>query len=147
MDLRKLSERVQRWVNVGSDTDAWLELRADFLDSVEKGLRLLVGDPDGEPLDEPFRQFEHDLEWNMEGCALFDELAKLTESPARVKAVRDAMTAFGCYVSPRFCLPSAPAPGGTTTAPRPALVVVRGGAPERPSGRYIDSAKPDPEAS
>lgn len=146
MDLRKLSERIQRWVNVGPNADEWIDLRYDLLDTVEKELRLLVGDPDGGPLDEPFRYFEHDLEWNEEGCALFEELAKLTESPERVKRVRDAMAAFGCYVSPRFCLPSAPAPGGTTTAPRPALALLRGGAgqSERPSARFIPD---EPEAS
>lgn len=122
MDLRKLSERVQRWANVGANTSEWIELRIDFLDNVENELRLLVGGPDGGSFDETFQQFEHDLEWNAEGCALFDELAKLTESPDRVKALRDAMVAFGCYVSPRFCLPSAP-------APRPALTVLAGGDP------------------
>jgi hypothetical protein len=130
MDLRALSDRVGRWVSTGGDPGLWQE----FVEFVDGELRLTVGAcEDDWSKAEPY---ESDAAWVAEGRALFDELSRLTDSPARVKRLRDAMDAFGRSLVPTFSLR-----GG------PALVVVRGGAPERPSGRYIDSANPEPEAS
>ncbi len=134
MDLRKLSDRVDRWMTaVGRadvfDEDKWFAV----VDIIDCEMRLSVGGSDDDaPVPPPYAD---DAEFVAEGRAIFDELSKLTDSPLRARHLRNAMEAYGRCLVPSFSLR-----GG------PALVVVRGGAVERPSDRFIDSADDAPKA-
>ena len=128
MDLRKLSDRLVRWMSSATVSSA--EQWETLAESVEAELRVVLIEDAGPP-QKPIAQ---DADFTSEGRALFAELSKLTDSPLVARRLRHAMEAFGRTVVPSFHLRSGPA-----------LSVIPGGArpEERPSERYIDDSADD----
>lgn len=129
MDLRKLSDRLARWVRwtTLADFAEW----QDFVETVETRLRLVVHvDTEGAAPETPMSG----AEFIAEGRALFAELSKLTDSPLVVRRLQSAMEALGRGHQDTFRLRSGPS-----------LSVIPGGArsDERPSARYIDDSADD----
>lgn len=131
MDLRKLSDRLVRWMH--SATAASAKQWETLAETVEAEVRLVLIDDE----DAPQEPIALDAEFVSEGRTLFDELSKLIDSPLVVRRLRHAMEAFGRAVVPSFHLRKGPS-----------LSVIPGGARpgERPSERFIDDSADAPRA-
>lgn len=138
MDLRKLSEKIFRWTGVRCNSSADDEA-AGLIDLCQFQLRIAVdlGDEAGFVATEhdDFVPFQNSLEFDALGRDIFDELSKLTDSPALVGKLRSAMLAFGRTASPTFELRGGPV--------RFAVIPGGGARLDRPSARYIDDSADD----